>query len=259
MQGVMKVDGELGLLMKMNELFGGNNSAGGAGSAAHGGAGPTAAEETTATQKRRENMSPRESAERSSARRGPLKIPGMFWMNIIFIPWMIKWIWGSFTATAEAFAAAAGTACLIFLYHLLTNRPTLFETGSVIYLIIAAGLKIAGIALYTQNTIFFDNLFLGALWLGSLMTTFTLTGEYSRSNLPKELWHTPVFLKTNQIICGVWGLYFLLCALMVFLAANGLGRELFWRIVGYVLLPPMFVFTAVFQNWYPKKLMTQGS
>ncbi len=229
MEGKMKVDGELALLMKMGELFGGKKPAA---------------------------QKPMEDA---NGRRGPLNIPGMLWMNIIFIPWMVKWIWGSLTATSEAFAAAAGIASLIFFYHLLTNRPTLFETGSAIYLIIAAGLKIGGIALYTQNTIFFDNLYLGALWLGSLMTTFTLTGEYSRSNLPKELWHTPVFLKTNQIICGVWGLYFLLCALFSFLSVNGLGEELYWRIGGYILLVPMFVFTAVFQNWYPKRLMTQGS
>jgi hypothetical protein len=77
---------------------------------------------------------------------------------------------------------------------------------------------------------FFDNLFLGALWLGSFMTKFTITGEYSHYNLPQVLWHSHVFIKTNQIICGVWGLYFMFCSLLGFLSLNGVGQELFWRI-----------------------------
>ncbi|MEJ2663356.1 MAG: NAD(P)H-dependent oxidoreductase [Spirochaetia bacterium] len=258
MRGDMKVDGELGLLMQMGRLFGGDNSGARESNlnnpGARGGNGKNAAHDEIA--------SPEEQARHEKAAsglRGPLKIPGMLWLNVIFIPWMIKWIWGGFTTTAAPFAAAAVSAGIIFFYHLLTNRPTLFETGSVIYLILAAAMKIGGLSLYTQNTIFLDNLYLGALWLGSLMTTFTLTGEYSRHNLPPELWHSHAFLQTNRIICGVWGLYFLLCALFIFLARNGLGHELFWRIVGYILLVPMFVFTAVFQNRYPEKLMTQGS
>jgi multimeric flavodoxin WrbA/putative sterol carrier protein len=240
MDGKMKINGELGLVMKMGELFGGNSN-----------------------QDQDENTSPVETGDKSpqdhiQQHRGPIKIPGMLWLNVMFIPWIIKWVWGGLSTSAVPLLTSAGLALVIFIYHILSNRPTLFEIGSVLYLSCATVLKLSGINLYTTNMFFFDNLFLSALWLGSLMTTYTLTGEYSRHNLPTFLWHSPAFIKTNQIICGVWGLYFMLCALFGFITASGAGNELFWRILSYILLAPMFIFTAVFQNWYPKKVMTQN-
>jgi multimeric flavodoxin WrbA/putative sterol carrier protein len=234
--GKMKIDGELGLLMKMGELFGNNNNQN--------------QDNGAAEEKKIDNI---------PEHRGPIKIHGMLWLNIIFIPWIIKWIWGSLNTSIVPLIGSAGLALIVFLYHLFTNRPTLFETGSMIYLASAAILKLSGIVFFTDKAFFFDNLFLSGLWLGSLMTTFTLTGEYSRYTLPKVLWHSHVFIKTNQIICSVWGLYFMLCALFGFFVFNGLGQELFWRVLSYVLLVPMFIFTSLFQNWYPKKIMTQKS
>jgi hypothetical protein len=127
----------------------------------------------------------------------------------------------------------------------------------MIYLTLSLVLKISSFELFIKNTFFFDNLFLSGLWLGSLMTTFTLTGEYSRYMLPKALWASPALIKTNQIICGVWGLYFMLCAVFGFVLLNGVWTEIYWRVLSYILLAPMFVFTTVFQIWYPKRLMTQ--
>lgn len=234
--GEVKVDGELGLLMKMGELFGKRGS-----------------------QNQDRKAAGEKKADKIPEHRGPLRIPGMLWLNVAFIAWIMKWIWGSYSTSAVPLISAAGLALAVFFYHVSTNRPTLFETGTVLYLSLAALLKLLGIGLFTDNAFFFDNLFLSGLWLGSLITAFTLTGEYSRYRLPKVLWHSHVFIRTNQIICAVWGLYFMLCALFGFLAPNGLGRELFWRVLSYILLVPMFVFTSVFQNLHPKKLMTQNA
>jgi putative NADPH-quinone reductase/putative sterol carrier protein len=241
MNGKMKIDGELSLLMRMGELFGGNNN-----------------------QSQNQNPSPASKPEENSTEqiqkhRGPLKIPGMLWLNVIFIPWIIKWIWGSLSTSAVPLLTSAGLALVIVMYHIISNRPTLFEIGSVFYLTLAAVFKIMDFEIYVNNTFFFDNLFLSALWLGSLMTVYTLTGEYSRYNLPQFLWRSPAFIKTNQIICGIWGLYFMLCALFGFLVVNGVGYELFFRILSYIMLIPMFIFTAVFPNWYPKRMLKQNS
>jgi multimeric flavodoxin WrbA/putative sterol carrier protein len=241
MEGKMKIDGDFGLIMRMGELFGGNNNQ-------NHSATPSPAS------KPEEN-----SIEQIQKHRGPLKIPGMLWLNVMFIPWIIKWIWGGLSTGAAPLLTSAVLALVIVMYHIFSNRPTLFEIGSVFYLTLAAAGKITGFEIYVNNTFFFDNLFLSALWLGSLMTVYTLTGEYSRYNLPQFLWRSPAFIKTNQIICGVWGLYFMLCALFGFLVVTGVGYELFFRILSYVLLIPMFVFTTVFQNWYPKRTITQNS
>jgi multimeric flavodoxin WrbA len=236
LNGEMKVDGELGLLMRMGELFGRRNNQN------HGSGGGD-----------------KNKTDKIPEHRGPIGIPGMLWLNVMFVPWIMKWIWGSLSTSTVPLISAAGLALVIFIYHLFTNRPTLFEIGTVLYLVFATLLKISGIEFFTGRAFFFDNLFLSGLWLGSLLTTFTLTGEYSRYMLPKALWNSHVFIKTNQIICGVWGLYFMLCALFGFLTFNGLGRELFWRGLSYLLLVPMFVFTSVFQKVHPKKLMTQNA
>ncbi len=241
LEGNMKVDGELGLLMKMGEMFGSDDSR------QNQGENPAAADTTE-----------KNPTDHIPDHRGPLKLKGTHWLTVMFIPWITKWIWSGFTTSSAPFLAAAGLSLFIFLYHLFTNRPTLFEIGSMIYLALSAALTVAGIQIFAAHTYFFDHLFLSALWLGSLISPCSLTAEYSCHGLPKLIWNNRVFLETNSIISGVWGLYFMLLVVFSFLLSNGIGTQLHWRVIGYILMAPMFIFTGVFQNWYPKKLMTQN-
>ncbi|MBA7507117.1 hypothetical protein ES706_05833 [subsurface metagenome] len=99
-----------------------------------------------------------------------------------------------------------------------------------------------------------DYIFLGGLWLGSLLKQFSLTAEYSRLEYPKVIWGEFAFTETNKILSGIWGLYFLLAAVLNLIMISDISLKLILIIITYILLVPMFIFTSWFQKWYPEKL-----
>ncbi len=231
LDGSMKVDGELGLLMKLDELFGQNTGA--------------------------EQDSPIDKSviDKIPNNRGPVKIHSMLWLTVTFFPWMIKWIISRFSDNYLLYLVSAALSVIIVFYHIFTNKPTLFEIGSAIYLTLASIFHVLKLDIFMQNMFFFDNLFLCGLWFSSLMYNFSLTGEYSRYLFPKQAWTTRAFLDTNKIISAYWGLYFLVFVAFSFFVMNKIGSESFWIYLRYLLLIPMFIFTSVFQRLYPKKMM----
>ena len=112
--------------------------------------------------------------------RGPLKISGMVWLNVAFIPWMIIWIWYSISPGFLPLIIATSISIIITFYHLKTNRPTLFEIGTCIYLIIVVFLFGMGLEFFIKYLKVINYIFLGGLWLFSLTKFFSLTAEYVR-------------------------------------------------------------------------------
>jgi putative sterol carrier protein len=190
--------------------------------------------------------------------RGPIKLNGMQWLNIAFIPWILLWIWGSISPGILPQIAAASIAFIITLYHLITNRATLFEKGTCIYLILGAILWGIGFELYITYSKVITYVYLGGLWLGSLMNYFCLTAEYSRLPYPKEIWSSRAFLKTNDILCAIWGIYFLIMAVYNYMMILFSEWYLILMIISYLSLVPMFSFTSWFQKWYPSKILSQS-
>jgi putative sterol carrier protein len=237
MEKLFKVEGNMNLLLKFNKLF---------------------SESDTSGAVSREFQKSIKNLEKIPDHRGPLNISGMLWLNIAFIPWILLWIWGSISPGILPQIIAAGIALLIIVYHILTNRATLFEKGTCIYLVLAAILYGIGVGFFITYSRIINYLFLGALWLGSLINYFCLTAEYTRLPYPKEIWSSRAFLKTNDILCAIWGLYFLLMAVYNYLML--LFREIYliMMIISYLLLIPMFKFTSWFQKWYPSKIIKQS-
>ncbi len=237
MKKLFKVEGDMNLVLKLNKIFSESDS-----------------QEAIS----RESQKPIKNLEKIPDHRGPLNLPAMMWLNIAFIPWMIIWIWGSISPGILPQIVAAGIALIITLYHFLTNRPTLFEKGTCIYLIFAAVLYGIGIEFYITYYRIINYLFLGGLWLGSLMNYFSLTAEYSRLPYPKAIWGSRAFLKTNNILCGLWGLYFLIMAIYNYIMIIFSELYLILMIISYISLIPMFSFTSWFQKWYPSKMIRQS-
>jgi len=181
----------------------------------------------------------------------------MLWLNIAFLPWIILWIWGSISSTLLPLIFTAIISLIITLYHLFTNRPTLFEVGSCIYLILAAILYGIGIEFFIAFYKVINYIFLSGLWLGSLLRYFSLTAEYSRLAFPKQIWSSPAFLKTNNVLCGVWGLYFILAAILNLIMLLYSNLYIILMIISYISLIPMFAFTSWFQKWYPPKVLAR--
>ena len=198
---------------------------------------------------------PVKNLEKLPDHRGPLKISGMVWLNVAFIPWIIIWIWYSISPGILPLIIAMSMALIITVYHLKTNRPTLFEIGTCIYLIIGVILFGMGLEFFIKYLKVINYIFLGCLWLLSLTKFFSLTAEYVRYGYPKAIWSTRAFLKTNNILTGLWGVYFLCSAIMNLIPIIYSELSIVLMIVNYILLIPMFAFTSWFQKWYPPRIV----
>jgi multimeric flavodoxin WrbA/putative sterol carrier protein len=235
MDGQYKIQGDLNLLMKLNQLFGTETA---------GDQGP-----------QKEMGQPSLKDDKIPEHRGPIHLPAMTWLAVAFLPWMILWTWGAVTPGPVPYFAAAGIAVLIAAYHLTTNVITLFEAGTAVYLIGSTVLQISGWAFFARFGPVADYVFLGGLWLVSLARRFSLTAEYSRYQFPKSIWNTQSFIQTNAVICAAWGIYFLVAALLRLIMNAGAGPKAGLTLLIYILLVPMVIFTDKFQKWYPEQLM----
>ena len=238
MDGLYQTEGDMGLLMKLDRLFG-----------------PSDEEDSVADQ----TDSPGEKAPTQHGEipkhRGPVNIPIMSWITVAFAPWMILWIWGGIAPGPLPRYTAAVAAVLIALYHLGTNVITFFEAGNTISLLLSSALTALGWEFLAEFGSVIDSLFLSGLWFVSLSRRFALTAEYSRYLFPKAIWNQPAFTETNAIITSAWGCYFLLSACFNLISSSGHGSRLLLLVLTYILLAGMFVFTSKFQQWYPQKLL----
>jgi multimeric flavodoxin WrbA/putative sterol carrier protein len=234
MEELYKAEGKFQLLMKMDQMF------------------PSDRKKETVSDKEQE------ADKDIQEERGPIKLTGMAWMTVAFFPWILKWVWGSVSSGPVPHIAACGTALIIAIYHIFSNRVTVFEGGSAIYLFITAALHTIGFDFFLKYAEAIDYLFLGGLWLGSLAGKYSLTAEYSRLQYPKPVWHTRAFQSTNAILTAAWGVYFLAAVIIKTMFVDGFFTTFPWMYLTYFVLPPMFVFTSLFQKRYPEMVMKKG-
>jgi putative sterol carrier protein len=237
MNGNYKVDGDMNYLMDMDKLFNASD------------------EESEDSSVESSEIKSSKVAKTLPEKRGPIGLSGTWWMQIAFVPWMTVWIWGSISGGWLPLTVAAGFSLLLFLYHGITNRPVLFETGTAIYMtlsLLAMALSWNFFMLYQPMI---DYLFLAGLWAGSAINYFTLTAEYSGQGYPPSILKTKAFTSTNLILSTSWGIYFLVASMFVLLDISSVGAGWIWMVARFALLVPMFIFTGWFQKWYPKKLL----
>lgn len=234
MDGLYRTEGDMGLLLKLDRLFG--------------------QEEQTAADDVVETNQP-VSKKAIPDHRGPLKLPAMTWMTLAFVPWILHWILDGFAPDIVSYALAVLAALMLVGYHATTNVVTLFEAGSATYLLIGSAIAAFGWTFWKEYGLAVDYIFLGGLWFASVVKRFSLTAEYSRYLFPQVIWKQPSFLITNQIITAAWGGYYLIAAVLHLIRIAGYGSPLWFTIGIQLLLIPMFIFTAKFQQWYPERLM----
>lgn len=76
------------------------------------------------------------------------------------------------------------------------------------------------------------------------------TAQYARDEVPREYWETPDFKRINLALSAVWGLVFLVSAVLGFIAQDMGGNTLLNWVIPIVLVVLAFKFTA----WYPEQL-----
>ena len=182
---------------------------------------------------------------------GPIPLPGMSWMAVAFIPWMIHWI--TFDIPGISHWISVGLplllSALIIGYRLAFDRPTWMEWGGLGFFTISGTLALTGSPGYTHWGSIISSVVMAALWLSSLQFSKTpLSAEYSKWDFVKALWRNSMFIYPNAVITLVWGWQFIMASFLGIAALLIPEQMLVFTIARYLLQVPAFIFTYVYQK-----------
>lgn len=215
MAGKYEVEGDLGLMLRFNDLFGG------------------------------------EMAYESRAYPpGPIRLPGMLWMTLAFIPWTL--FWALFDLTDSLWLRGGlplGLMALLVLYRARFNKPTWLEWGSLAFFTANAALLFFKVPWYLPWGSVIGSTAQGILWLASLLLPGRpLSADYSRWDYSEKLVRTSLFLHPNAVITLMWGWQYLLSTGLGIAAGLLPGQAILLTVLRFLLLAPAFIFTERYQK-----------
>ena len=193
LQGLYEVQGDPGLLMRMDSLFPSGN-----------------------------DIKLEASSEQRPA--GPIPLAGSRWMAIDFLPWIVLWaVFGSDGRGGwQALAASLALSAVVVTYRRVFNRPTAFEVANLACfaaMLIGWPWLSAWLAPWGSTV---GTIWLGVIWLATILPGRTpLTSAYSKWQYVPALWSNRTFLHINAVLTLMWGWVFVLQgSLDVWAAAN---------------------------------------
>jgi apolipoprotein N-acyltransferase len=195
---------------------------------------------------------------------GPISLPGMAWMTVAFIPWIIHW--STFDIPNVSHWISVGLplllSTLIVAYRLAYGRPTsqitnpqlptFLEWGGLGFFVISAGLALTGSEGYSKWGSLVSEVAIAGIWFSSLLLSkMPLSGEYSKWSFIKPMWRNGMFIYPNSVITLVWGWQFITALVLGIVAVYLPNQKLIFTLARYLLLVPAFVFTAEYQKRVP--------
>lgn len=168
-------------------------------------------------------------------------------MLLLLLPWLLLWALLPVEETWGSVAAVLTCALLPALSGLWRTTP--YEKGSII-LVTAIG--VLGL-LQVDRTVLvcMSYLLCGLMWLASVAAGIPLSAFYSADRYGGEAaFQNPLFLKTNRMLTGAWGVVFLILALGNFFLLSG-SAAAYSGLISAGLSALMGLFTNRFSKWYP--------
>lgn len=169
------------------------------------------------------------------------------------------WVLFSLVAGPGRFEAAAAAALGLTLLTLWMGRrrgvkvhlleaftAVFFGVLAVIGLIAPAGL-LDWLQLWAGEL---SNIALAVFAIGTLLIRRPFTLAYARDSTPAEHWDSPLFIRINYLISGVWALAFTVSAISGAIGAGMLGdADNFWT--AWIVPIGAIVFAVSFTEFYP--------
>ena len=176
------------------------------------------------------------------------------------LPWVIFWV-VSGPNTWELGAVLALVAALVLVVPDAQHHK--IKMLDIVSIVFFAALTIAGLILDAGQLTWLEDYsqaissaVLALIVLGSLLWV-PFTAQYARDEVPAEFWDTPDFKRINLVLSTVWGLVFLACAVLGFMAQDmaGSGNTLLNWVIPVILIVIAVKFTA----WYPEQGKGNGA
>ncbi len=153
------------------------------------------------------------------------KLPGMLYILISFIPWIVYWTMGN----AEGVIIASAISALLLIPQVDKLRFNIMDVVSFLYFITAfVGSVIFDFDVFIEHSGFlgYSTLFLMAVYSLIIKQPYTL--QVSKRDYPEIYWKDESFLAVNMVITTAWAAVFLINAVI------------------FLFLP--FPFTVIFSN-----------
>ena len=172
-------------------------------------------------------------------------------MNIMLIPWIVLWVAVSISKQPGCLLAVAASALMPLVYY--RHKKTLYDvlsgalvTGFSVVMLAGANEKIMLPVSY---------LAFGMMWLASCFCgLIPLTAHYSKNSYGgDDALDNSLFVKTNRILTMLWGILYLVTAMISWFLMRSAVSSLS-GLINSVAPVLMGIFTAWFQRWYPARV-----
>ena len=205
-----EVEGDLSLILRMNELFSGEMD-----------------------------------YKEKTCPPGPIRLPGTVWMTLAFIPWTLFWSLFDLTDTLWLRGVLPlGLTLILIIYRLVFNKPSWLEVGSLAFFAANTAILALQIPWYAHWGSVIGSAVQGILWLASLLfAKVPLCADYARWDYSDKLVRTSLFLHPNALISLVWGWQYLLSIGLGITAGLVPSLNVLLTVLRFLLLVPAFIFT----------------
>lgn len=171
-------------------------------------------------------------------------------MLLLLLPWCCFWPFVSIESFYGSILSIALCAVLPVLFY--RNRKTVYDVLSCAAVSVFSLLTILGIG--SGLLVALSYFAFGLMWFVSVFLRVPLTAEYSQNSYGGEkALSNPMFMKTNRILSGVWGILYMITPLWTWPAMQKEAGSLV-GVINTILPAILGLFTAWFQKWYPRKI-----
>lgn len=171
-------------------------------------------------------------------------------MMLVLLPWIVFWVAVSFNSYVGSLISIGSCIAISLLFF--KNKKTIYDVISSGAVILCA---LSVICLDNKSVVMpLSYLGFGLMWTFSCFTKIPLTAHYSANDYNGEsALENPLFIKTNLILTMMWGVLYILTAVMTyFIMKTSFASYL--AIINNILPIFMGIFTGWFQKWYPAKV-----
>ncbi len=180
------------------------------------------------------------------------KIPGMFYIFVSFIPWIVYWILCGM-GNVLGIIVPLTISLLLVTPQIRKWDFNLMDLTSVLYFSIAtAGTFIFSLNIFVESSNFLGYSVLFFMALFSLIIKQPWTSQCSKKDYPEIYWKDESFLAINNLITIVWAAIFLLNAIIFLLLS-----EPFTVVFSNILIAFGIIFSIVFPSKAPAYFVTK--
>jgi len=176
------------------------------------------------------------------------------------LPWLIFFAFADGTVAGLLYGAVGGLVCLlIFDFYPLKKFFVLDWSGLLFFTCM-----IVVSFVFPKSMLIYYSLLLATVLLTvvSLITVIVKKPwalAYAKIQTPRSYWHHPVFISVNSWVTVVWGVVFLVYAVLLVLFNVGIGAKLWMlQILPTAALVFAMGFMLIFPDFYREKTLKQG-